>query len=200
MTQRPAAGGATARGKRARLLAAVRARRSGVTIYGLARALRRPYRRVFDAVKRLAAEGALRVEPVARNNRRATLVTAPPASGRATSALPAHLSEAERTALAALAARLAALDPRIESLRLFGSRARGASGPDSDLDLAVCVRGRRDAALERRIVAEFADVEWSAPLEGALRLSPLVRFAGEPRALIEAAIEREGIPVWKTPG
>lgn len=197
MTDRAFATGAAARGKRAQLLAAVRAQRSGVTIYGLARMLGRPYRRVFDAVRRLAAEGALRVEPVARNNRRATLVTAPSARIGPAITSPGHLSGAERIALQALAVRLAVLDSRIESLRLFGSRARGDSGPDSDLDLAVRVRGRRDAMLERRIVAAFAEVEWGAPLEGAMRLSPLVRFEAEPGAAIDAAIEREGFPVWK---
>ena len=186
-----------ARRRREHLLAAVRARRSGMTIYALARALGRPYRRVFDAVRRLAAEGALRAEPVARNNRRATLVTVPSARARPSSSLPTHLSGVEQIALQALVARLAALDSRIESLRLFGSRARGDSGPDSDLDLAVRVRGRRDVALERRIVAAFADVEWDAPLEGAMRLSPLVRFAEESSAAVDAAIEREGIDVWK---
>ena len=200
MTEHASASGAVARGKRAQLLAAVRARPAGVTIYGLARTLGRPYRRVFDAVRRLAAEGALRVEPVARNNRRATLVTAPSGRLRPATTPPAHLSDAECMALQALAARVAALDSRIESLWLFGSRARGDSGRDSDLDLAVRVRGRRDAVLERRIVAAFADVEWGAPLEGALRLSPLVRFRGEPRTAIDGAIEAEGLPAWKARG
>ncbi len=168
-----------------------------MTIYGLARTLGRPYRRVHDSVRRLAAEGTLRLEAFARNNRRAMLVTAASARPHRTVIPPAHLSDAERIALQALAARLSALDPRVESLWLFGSRARGDSGAESDLDLAVRVRERRDWALERRIVAAFADVEWGAPLEGALRLSPLVRFGAEPRAAIDANIEAEGILIWK---
>ena len=200
MTERTSARNAAVHEKRARLLAAVRAQRGGVTIYGLARRLGRPYRRVFDAVRRLAAEGVLLVEPVARNNRRATLVTAPSSRRRPATTPPEHLSDAERIALRALAARLAGLDARIESLSLFGSRARGDSGPDSDLDLAVRVRGRRDATLERRIVAAFADVEWGAPLEGVLRLSPLVRFDAESRAAIDRAVDAEGLPVWKARG
>jgi len=132
--------------------------------------------------------------------KRATLVTAP--SGRSCVEItpPAHLSDAERIALQMLAARLAALDAGIDSLWLFGSRARGDSGPDSDLDLAVRVRGRRDAELERRIVGAFADVEWSRPLEGALRLSPLVRFSAEPRAALDASIGAEGVVLWKARG
>jgi hypothetical protein len=199
MTTRVSVTGPSRRDKRARLLAAVRARPAGVTIYGLARALGRPYRRVHETVQRLAAEGALRLQPSARNNRRATLVSTASARRPATTP-PAHLSDAERMALQALADRLSALDPRVESLRLFGSRARGDSGPDSDLDLAVHVRGRRAPALERRIVAAFAEVEWGAPLEGALRLSPLVRFGAGPRAAIDARIEAEGVPVWKARG
>lgn len=200
MTEHASASGTSRRDKRARLLGAVRARPSGITIYGLARTLGRPYRRVHDAVRRLAAEGALSLEPVARNNRRATLVTAASAVRQPATTPPAHLSDAERIALVALAARLSALDPRIESLWLFGSRARGDSGPDSDLDLAVRVRGRRDRTLERRIVAAFADVEWGAPLEGALRMSPLVRFGAEPHAAIDANIQAEGHTIWKARG
>lgn len=187
------------RARRDALLSAVRAHPAGVTIYGLARRLRRPYRRVFDAVGRLAAEGALRVEPVLRNNRRATLVTAQ-RPGYASAALPAHLSAAERLALGSIAARLDILDPRIETLALFGSRVRGESRWNSDLDLAVRVRGRRDPELERGIIAAIAEVEWSAPLEGALRISPLVVFDDARRAAIHAVIADEGVTVWQTHG
>jgi len=188
----------TARARREALLAAVRLRRAGVTIYGLALQLGRPYRRVFESVKRLAAEGAVRVEPVLRNNRRATLVSAAPLShARSPLELPAHLSELERAALRAVSVRLERLDPRIVSLYVFGSRARGDSTSSSDLDLAIRVSGRRDAALERTIIAAIADIEWSAPLEGALRVSPLVLFAKERRAALERAIDTEGVAIWK---
>lgn len=130
------------------------------------------------------ARGALRLDP----RRRHALP------------LPKHLSDAERAAVLALAQRLARLEPRIASLRLFGSRARGDSRADSDLDLAVAVRGRRDALLERNIVAAFADVEWNAPLEGALRISPLVRFSAEPRAAIDERIDAESLLLWKARG
>lgn len=187
----------TARARREALLAAVRVRRAGVTIYGLARQLGRPYRRVFESVKRLAAEGAVRVEPVLRNNRRATLVSAPLSHERSPLELPAHLSELERAALRAVSARIERLDPRIVSLYLFGSRARGDSHWSSDLDLAIGVSGRRDAALERTIIAAIADIEWSAPLDGVLRVSPVVLFAKERRAALERAIDTEGVAIWK---
>lgn len=187
----------TVRARREALLAAVRVRRAGVTIYGLARQLGRPYRRVFESVKRLAAEGAVRVEPVLRNNRRATLVSAPLSHESSPLEVPAHLSELERAALRVVGVRLERLDRRIVSLWLYGSRARGDSSASSDLDLAIRVRGRRDAALERKIVATIADVEWGAPLDGALRISPLVLFAKERRAALETAIDTEGVVIWK---
>jgi hypothetical protein len=187
-------------GRREALLAAARARRNGVTIYALARKLGRPYRRVFDAVRRYAAQGLLALEPAIRDNRRVVLVRAAGRPAAQVASLPAHLSDAERLALRSLAARVADLDRRVAELRLFGSRARGESRWDSDLDIAVLVRGRRDRALERAIVAAFADVEWSAPLEGALRLSPLVLFGGERHTAVHAAVDREGIALWKAHG
>lgn len=74
----------------------------------------------------------------------------------------------------------------------------GGARWDSDLDLAVRVRGRRDATLERRIIVAIADVEWSPPLDGALRISSLVCFEGERRAAIHEAIAEEGVTVWQT--
>lgn len=187
---------ARATGRHAVLLRTVRRRRAGLTIYGLAQALGRPYRRVFDAVHRLAADGALRLQRATRGNRRATLVFPTPRAGASGQALPAHLTEAERQVLAALGARMGRLDRRIRALELFGSRARGDSAWDSDLDVAVRVRGHRDVALEARIAAVFAEVEWTAPFEGAMRISPLVLFDERPQTPLVAAIEKEGIRVW----
>ena len=129
--------------------------------------------------------------------RRAVLVRVPGRRQARGARLPAHLSDTESMALRALAARKASLGGRVREMRLFGSRARGVAHPHSDLDVAVRVRGRRDAALERAIVMAFADVEWGPPLEGALRLSPLVIFEDAARAAVMANIEREGITLWK---
>lgn len=49
-------------------------RREPLTIYQLARAVGRPYRRVHDHVKRLAALGLVTLKQTTINNRNATLV------------------------------------------------------------------------------------------------------------------------------
>jgi len=187
-------------GKIAHTLTALRSEPHGISIYALARKLKRPYRRVFENVRRLEREGAVRIEPAIARGRRVSLVFAggPPVRDRI--AFPEHLTDLERPLLTALAARLAAASPRIRAIVLFGSRARGRSTPESDLDVAVLVAGRRDPKLEDRIVAIAADVQWRAPFDGALGLSPLVVFSGEPAGAIRRTLDREGITLWTRPG
>ena len=48
--------------------------RSPMSIYQLAKAAKRPYRRVYDHVRALAAAGKVSLKEVVQNNRRATLV------------------------------------------------------------------------------------------------------------------------------
>jgi len=83
---------------------------------------------------------------------------------------------------------------------LFGSRARGRSTPESDIDVAVLVAGRRDRTLEDRIVVIAVDEQWRSPFEGALRLSPLVVFEGEPATSLRRTLDREGIVLWNRRG
>ena len=47
---------------------------SPMSIYQLAKAANRPYRRVYDHVRALAAAGKVSLKEVVQNNRRATLV------------------------------------------------------------------------------------------------------------------------------
>jgi predicted nucleotidyltransferase len=70
-----------------------------------------------------------------------------PRCARSPAASPSHLTDLERRLLAAFVARLAAESPRISGIVLFGSRARARSTPESDIDLAVLVAGRRDRRL-----------------------------------------------------
>lgn len=187
-------------GKIAYTLAALRSEPRGISIYALARKLKRPYRRVFENVRRLEREGAVRIEPAIARGRRVSLVFAGGPAVRERIAFPDHLTDLERPLLAALVARLSAASARVRAIVLFGSRARGRSTPESDLDVAVLVAGRRDPRLEDRIVAIAADEQWRAPFDGALRLSPLVVFSGEPAGAIRRTLDREGIALWTRPG
>lgn len=101
--------------RRKALLGKVR-RRGGLTIYALAQALGRPYRRVFDAVQRLAAEGKLTLERDTGHNRRATLVFAASGDRVPAPALPAHLTGAERQALEALSSLYEAAFHMVQAL------------------------------------------------------------------------------------
>jgi predicted nucleotidyltransferase len=183
-------------GKIAHTLAALRAEPHGISIYALARKLARPYRRVFENVRRLEREGAVRVEPGIARGRRVSLVFAgrPAVSERI--AFPDHLTDLERRLLAALVARLSAASMRVRAIVLFGSRARGRSTPESDVDVAVLVAGSRDRKLEDRIVSIAADAQWRPPFDGTLRLSPLVIFTGEPAGPLRRTLDREGIALW----
>lgn len=89
--------------------------------------------------------------------------------------------------------------PRLLSVRLFGSRARGDAEPDSDVDLAVVIRGLTEA--ERTEAMDRAFEAWRAVGRDGPLLAALVwsedehaqRLARERRIALD--IEREGIPV-----
>ena len=98
------------------------------------------------------------------------------------------MPEPARTALAAaVPAWEALLGPRLRSLVLFGSVARGDSTPDSDIDLLVIADGfpRSQAARRRPLLAAWSreqrrrglpEVEWNLGTkspEEALHHSPL---------------------------
>jgi predicted nucleotidyltransferase len=177
-------------------LDALRAEPRGISIYALARKLARPYRRVFENVRRLEREGAVRVEPGIAGGRRVSLVFA---AAREAIAFPDHLTDLERRLLAAFVARLAAESARISGIVLFGSRARARSTPESDIDVAVLVAGKRDRRLEDRVVELAAELQWQPPFDGLLKLSPLVLFAAEPAGALRRTIAREGITLWTRP-
>lgn len=109
--------------------------------------------------------------------------------------LPAHLSAAEQGALADFLGRVRALlgDDLLEA-RLFGSRARGEGGEDSDLDVALIVtpRGRE---LRRKIHGLTFDTTYDYGVE----VEPLVITEEQLRELSDrelslgAALEREAV-------
>jgi predicted nucleotidyltransferase len=104
---------------------------------------------------------------------------------------PPHLTPLERARLARLIGCIAA-DPRVIRVRLFGSRARGRSHADSDLDLAVDLAVPRERDLERWLGEAASDDEPEAP-----PLQLVAIFAGEPPGRLGRTLEREGIELWK---
>jgi predicted nucleotidyltransferase len=81
-----------------------------------------------------------------------------------------HLTSGEEKALETFVKQLIdELEPEIADVRIFGSKARGDAGPESDLDILVLVR---DAAytLKHRILWMAAEIS----LEYDLLLSPRI--------------------------
>ncbi len=88
------------------------------------------------------------------------------------------------------------LGPQALKMVLFGSRARGDYSENSDLDVAILVRGLT-REMKRRILDQVAEIE----LEYLLPISVLVFSEDEFERLkkrerrIAIDIEREGIPL-----
>jgi predicted nucleotidyltransferase len=109
-----------------------------------------------------------------------------------------RLPEEVRPVLAAYRALLTErFGPRLLSLRLFGSRARGDAAPDSDADVVVVVRGLDDAG--RALAIDLAFEAWCSIGRQGPVPSPLVwseaeeadRLALERRIALD--VQREGI-------
>jgi predicted nucleotidyltransferase len=111
-----------------------------------------------------------------------------------------RLSPSEEALLREFVARLLAAAPAgaIRAVRVFGSRARGESGPDSDLDVAVELREGADRASLHRLAADAAFDAMEARDAHELGLAPLVVLPGPPVG-VRAAIARDGITVWTAP-
>jgi predicted nucleotidyltransferase len=81
-----------------------------------------------------------------------------------------HLSSTEEQALTSFVRQvLDELESEITDLRIFGSKARGDAGPESDLDVLVLVRDPA-YALKHRILWIAADIS----LEYGVLLSPRI--------------------------
>jgi len=107
----------------------------------------------------------------------------------------AQLTPLENALLADFSGRVRALaGARLARIAVFGSRARGGSRPDSDLDVAVFLAGGEDRALRAGIYACAAEA--AAALEGGdlALLQPSVIFAGSARTRFVEIVEREGRP------
>lgn len=109
-----------------------------------------------------------------------------------------RLTEVEQRALSEFVVQLQdRLNGNLLSVRLFGSRARGMGGPDSDLDVLVVVE-RDDLAVRRTIRYLAADV-WLA--HGAFistrvwSRERMERMDREP-TLLGRSIQCDGINLW----
>lgn len=106
------------------------------------------------------------------------------------------LSPQEHKLLDALIARLSGLGA-VSRIIVFGSRARGRSGEDSDLDVLVLL-SRRDPSLVRRI--EVLKQEALPDIEDffQVNLVPLVEEEYlRDRGLFRRNVDRDGVTVWK---
>lgn len=105
--------------------------------------------------------------------------------------------EEVKAALSALKERMGALVGQdLVKLVLYGSRARGDAEPDSDVDVAIIVRGL-DRAMKDRIFRAVAEIE----VDLLVPLSTLVLSEADYHGLIERErrialdIEKEGVPL-----
>ena len=113
-----------------------------------------------------------------------------------------HLTKNERAALAAFVARLRQrYGDDVLRVVLFGSKARGDAGEESDLDVLVVVRVPLED-YERHWV-QIVDMAWEVEFEhDFLVLSPLIKDEAayaqmqEWNLLINRNIEQDGIELW----
>lgn len=120
---------------------------------------------------------------------------APPVRERAAAPGLAQLTPLENALLADFSGRVRALaGARLARIAVFGSRVRGGSRPDSDLDVAVFVSGGEDRALRAGIYGCAAEA--GAALEGGdpALLQPSVIFEGSARTRFVEIVEQEGRP------
>lgn len=118
---------------------------------------------------------------------------ADPARARTAAAGLAQLTPLENALLADFGGRVRALaGARLERIAVFGSRIRGGSRSDSDLDVAVFLAGGEDRILRASIYAAAAEA--AAALEGGdpALLQPSVIFASSARTRFVEIVEREG--------
>ena len=86
----------------------------------------------------------------------------------------------------------------IEQVFLFGSRARGDSTPDSDVDLALVVVGIEGENAYARYI--FNKKVWKDELESALGQSiSMVRLIDHGKPEILAGIARDGVLLYERP-
>jgi predicted nucleotidyltransferase len=83
---------------------------------------------------------------------------------------------------------------------LFGSRARGDARPDSDLDIALLLKGPHGAFIPAKLALD--DLAYDVLLETGIHIQPLPLWQDDwdvpetfPNPDLIAAIRREGVPL-----
>jgi predicted nucleotidyltransferase len=108
-----------------------------------------------------------------------------------------HLNEQEKRSLAELKVALVVLlGDRLLRFALFGSKARGDESPESDLDVAIVVKG-----LERGLKRKILDIVTDIELRNSVVLSTFIVSAADFEHLrtrerrIALDIEKESVPL-----
>ena len=113
--------------------------------------------------------------------------------------LPQLLPE-DRALLQDLCARIAAaVGDRVEAIKLFGSRARGDAGPDSDFDILVVI-DKDDFELSEQIGRIAYDVYWDDDFRHYLSVKVMNRdhyaFLGSMPSSFFLNVEGEAVSLW----
>jgi predicted nucleotidyltransferase len=110
------------------------------------------------------------------------------------------LTDSERTALIDYLARLRQLcGDRLLQVMLYGSKARGDSHPESDIDLFIVVQGELNGLKE-----SLGQLSYAISLEYGVVLSDFVvderryQWMSQYREPLLVEVEREGVELWKS--
>jgi len=116
--------------------------------------------------------------------------------------LPAHLSAKERQALEQAVQKISEMfAAQVRFIALFGSKARGDFGPDSDIDVLIISESD-----DWRVRQDIRDPIYDADLEYSTFTSSWViaweRFQTLPRRRpgLFANLRRDAIELWRRPG
>jgi predicted nucleotidyltransferase len=104
-------------------------------------------------------------------------------------------SPLERALLARVVREVADLPAQM--VAVFGSRARGHSGVDSDLDVAVRLDMRRSRPVEQRLETLAEDLSVAdAASRHRVRVQIVPLFDDDAQGFLAQTIERELDPIW----